>query len=93
MSHEESVLALASLVLEAAALSEALLDGDLEEARFRAELVAGLAHTQGLPAIQRAALAVVNRLGNAGDPPRNGYAKAVQDLSVELDGTMARLRR
>jgi hypothetical protein len=92
MSREDSVLDVAGLVLDATALSEALLDGDLQESRFRADAIAGNAYRLGMSAVHTAALAVVNRLGSDGDPPKNGYAKAVHDLSLELDDAMGRLQ-
>lgn len=92
MPQEGSILDVAVLVLDAAALSEALLDGDLQESRFRANLIEAFARVHDLPAIQKAAHAVVNRLGKTGEMPKNGYAKAVQELSIELDKDLTRLR-
>lgn len=91
MPHDGSTQEVADLALDAAALNEAFLSGDLLESRFRAGLIAGSALAHGLTGIHKAALAVVNRLGNSGDSPKNGCAKAMQDLSVELDDAMMRL--
>ncbi|WP_156108772.1 MULTISPECIES: hypothetical protein [Luteibacter] len=87
MSDEGFALDVEALVLDAVALNEALLDGDLQESRFRANLIEAVARAGGLPALQKAAQAVINRLGKEGETPKNGYAKAVQDLSVELSKT------
>lgn len=91
MSNEQSILELGSLLMEAAALSEALLEGDPQESRFRADLIAGNARRLGISAAHTAALAVVDRLGAADDFPKNGYARALQDLSRELDEAMVRV--
>lgn len=58
MSNEHSILEVGGLLMEAAALSEALLEGDLQESRFRADLIAGNARRLHRPSVHTAALAV-----------------------------------
>lgn len=92
MPPKASIPEVAELVMDARALSEALLEGDVQESRFRAGLILGNASLLGLSSVHKAALALVDRLGVSGEVPKNGYAKAVQDLSVKLDEVMAGLR-
>jgi hypothetical protein len=83
-SHAATIVDVAGLVIDAAALSEALLAGDLSEARFRAALVASCSEQCGLDGVQVAAFEVVRLLGAPGQPPLPGYAQAVLALSDEL---------
>ena len=87
MTHpdEESILENARLILDAVALSEAMLAGDVEEARFRAQLIAIRAPAMRRPTLLAAARRVVDSLGTSGHAMRAGYAEAIDDLSLEID--------
>lgn len=63
MTNGDAILQHAEIIVEAVALSQAMLDGDLQEARFRARLIATKADMAGLGAVGRAAGRVVDRLG------------------------------
>lgn len=82
---ESSVLRLASLIREATALGQAILDADGEEARFRAERVASHASEEGLTAVTHAAMVVIDCLGKGTGPVGHGCGQAFRDLSVALD--------
>ena len=93
MPNEEAILEVAGLLVEGVAVSEALLAGDVLEARFRARLVADHASIHGLPRVEAKAFEVVRLLGEGDHPPLPGYAQAVVDLSEELDRVIALLRQ
>jgi len=93
MQDEQAILEIAGLIVDGVAVSEALLAGDLEEARFRAHMVADHASLHGLPRVEAKAFEVVRLLGEANHPPQSGYAEAVMDLSEELDRVIALLRQ
>jgi hypothetical protein len=92
MPNEQAILEVAGLLVDGVAVSEALLAGDLVEARFRAHLVADGASIHGMPRVEARAFEVVRLLGENNDPPHPGYAEAVVDLSEELDRVIALLR-
>jgi hypothetical protein len=92
MPDEEAILEVAALIVDGVAVSEALLAGDIVEARFRAQMVANYANAHGMHAVQTAAVKVVRLLGDGSHPPLPGYAQAVLDLSEALDRALARLR-
>jgi uncharacterized Ntn-hydrolase superfamily protein len=92
MPDEEAILEVAALIVDGVAVSEALLAGDVVEARFRAQMVAAHAHGHGMRGVQAAAVKVVRLLGDGSHPPLPGYAQAVLDLSEALDRVLARLR-
>lgn len=92
MPNEEAILEVAGLLVDGVAVSEALLAGDVVEARFRARLVADYAATYGMTHVHVAAAEVVRLLGNADHPPVADYARAVLDLSRELDQALVLLR-
>jgi len=91
MPNEQAVLDVAGLLSDSRALSEAVLAGDLQEARFRARLAAGRAGVQVMKKVEVTASELVRLLGHAGQPPLPGYAQAVLDLSAELDEAMTAL--
>lgn len=88
MSHDGAVLDLAGLTIDGVALSDALLSGDLSEARFRATLIARHASGPALRDVRAAAVEVVRLLGEPGNPPTAGYALAILELSGALDRTL-----
>jgi hypothetical protein len=91
MPNEEAILEIAGLIVDGVAVSEALLAGDLVEARFRSSLVAGQASLYGMSRVEVRAFEVVRLLGDANHPPLPGYAEAVLKLSEELDRVLTLL--
>jgi hypothetical protein len=85
MTDEQAILEIAGLIVDGVAVSEALIAGDLQEARFRAHMVADHASIHGLPRVEAIAFEVVRLLGEGNRPPLPGYAEAIDDLSEELD--------
>jgi hypothetical protein len=84
-NDESAILQHAEIIVEAVALSQAMLDGDLQEARFRARLIATNADSAGSGDIGRAAGRVVDFLGRGSTAPRPGYGQAIEALSVAID--------
>jgi hypothetical protein len=93
MPNERAILEVAGLLVDGVAVSEALLAGDLVEARFRARLVADSASLHGMPRVEARAFEVVRLLGESNHPPLPGYAEAIVSLSEELDRVIALLRQ
>jgi hypothetical protein len=89
MPNEQAILEVAGLTADGVALSEALLGGDLTEARFRAHLIARRASAPHLCDVQEAAMHVVRLLGAPDKQPNKGYALAVMELSGALDQALA----
>ncbi|WP_213948320.1 hypothetical protein [Luteibacter sp. dw_328] len=81
MQNEEAILEVAGLLVDGVAVSEALLAGDVVEARFRARLVADGARLHGMPRVEARAFEVVRLLGEGHRPPLPGYAEAIVKLS------------
>lgn len=92
MQDEQAVLEAAELLIEAVALSEALLDGDLTEARFRAGQLVEKPAVATNPDLRASARRVVSLLGAPGSHPLPGYADAVVDLTDRLEQTASFLR-
>ncbi|SFW28267.1 hypothetical protein [Luteibacter sp. UNCMF366Tsu5.1] len=92
MIEDDAVLDAADLLLDAVALSEALLDGDLSEARFRARPLATKASAAGYAEVHAAAVQVVDLLGLPGHRPQAGYAAAVVTSSATVEQAAAFLR-
>jgi len=88
LQHEESFLDLAGLIIDGVALSEALLGGDLSEARFRAKLIVSHSMGEHLAGVRLAAAEVLRLLGAPGQPPLPDCALAVLELSGALDDAM-----
>ncbi|HEY4293064.1 hypothetical protein [Luteibacter sp.] len=65
MPNEQAILEVAGLLVDGVAVSEALLTGDLVEARFRARLVADGASLHGMPRVEAKAFNVVRPLEDA----------------------------
>lgn len=72
------------LTLEAVAMGDAALCGEMDEARFRADLIARSAIAENLPDVAEAALDVVVLLGTTGSLPQPGYGDAVLRLARVL---------
>lgn len=85
MPDEDAILQHAEIILEAVALSEAMLDKDIVEARFRAGRVHSLAVAAGFPEVADAALHVFDRLGGGAELPADGCGKAIDALSIAID--------
>jgi hypothetical protein len=84
--NEDFILHHTEIIVEAVALSQAMLDGDLQEARFRARLIATTADIGGLGDVGRAAGCVVELLGRGSMATRPGYGQAIEALSVAITG-------
>lgn len=83
--REDIALLYAELIAEAQALGGALLDGDADEARFRAALIAGLARTRDLSGISLLADDLEERLTQRRDRPAIGVGASYERLSRALD--------
>jgi hypothetical protein len=81
----ESLLAVAEIVRDSAAMNEAVLAGDYDEARFRAQLVVAKADAAGHQDVVLAAAFVVDRLGPLGSVPRAGFAAGMLRIAEALD--------
>nr|WP_063572197.1 hypothetical protein [Luteibacter rhizovicinus] len=92
MPDEQAILDVAGLTMDGVALSDALLAGDLSEARFRAHLIACHVSTPSLSGVQAAAVDVLRLLGKSGTLPVAGYALAVLELSGSLDRALTLMR-
>jgi len=88
--HEQMILDFAAVVAEAAAVSNAALAGDLDEARFRANLLASRADNAGLSKVAAAAADLVLTFGPAGTEPRSGYGANLIRVADELDAAAPR---
>lgn len=75
------VLLLAELSLEGAAMNEAALARDWEEARFRAALLGARATEAKLTNIAAMARVVETALGEPGSEPGEGYGEAMLQLA------------
>lgn len=91
MPDEDAILQHAEIIIEAVALSRAMLDRDIIEARFRARLVRSLAAEAGLANVANAAQSVVVLLGDGPDSPAAGYGEVIKALSVAIDEAQANL--
>lgn len=80
-----TILQHAEIILEAVALSEAMLERDVVEARFRSSRVHALAVEAGFPDVVRAALHVMDRLGDADKLPAHSCGQAIDALSIAID--------
>lgn len=82
---KDSVLQRAGIILNAVALSQAVLYGDLAEARFRASLVASHANEAGLAIVEKAAVNVMVILSPAKGLAAVGIGPAIERLSTAID--------
>lgn len=87
INHEDRILAIAELNLEATALGEAALARDWTEARFRATRINTLAFQFGSQKVAQAARDVTRALGPEGRMPLPGYGAAV-DASSQAIGKL-----
>lgn len=85
MPDEDAILQHAEIILEAVALSEAMLERDIVEARFRASRVHSLAVAAGISEVAHAARHVVDRLGDEVAWPAHRCGKAIDKLSIAID--------
>jgi hypothetical protein len=72
---------------EAAAMGDAALAGDFDEARFRASLIIETADAAGLVDVVLAAARTLDQLGPAGGTPKRGYGTAILLLADRLAST------
>jgi hypothetical protein len=84
-SRKNHILDVAALVQEAAAMGDAALALDLDEARFRAQLIAAKADEAGYVDLALAAAHLVVVLGPVGTTPSPGYGAGVLRVANELD--------
>ncbi|MGY3232997.1 hypothetical protein ACVWWJ_004481 [Luteibacter sp. HA06] len=84
-SNADAILTHAAVVQEAAAASDALLTGDVDEARFRIHLLVAKADIAGFEQVSRAAALLLARLGAPGNVPGTGYGACLIKLADELD--------
>jgi hypothetical protein len=84
-AYEETILAVAEIVRDSAAMGDAALAGDFDEARFRAELIAGKADAGGYIDLVLAAAHLLTVLGPFGAPPSPGYGAGILRIANELD--------
>lgn len=82
--RENHILDVAALVREAAAMGDAALALDLDEARFRAQLIAGKADAAGYVDLALAAAHLVVVLGPAGTSPSPGYGAGMLRVADQL---------
>lgn len=73
------------LTLEARACSLAVIEGDFDEARFRASVVVAKALKLDQPDVVTPAAATVRALGPAGHPPGSGYGAHILAMARALD--------
>jgi hypothetical protein len=81
----ETVLTRNRLAQDASAIGRAMLEGDIEEARFRAYLLRSQAGELGLEDVEKAALLVVVMLPSDASPPKRGIGRAMLRLCDTLD--------
>ncbi|WP_036114667.1 MULTISPECIES: hypothetical protein [Luteibacter] len=84
-SRESPILDVAVLVSEAAAMGDAALEKDMDEARFRAQLIAAKADLAGYVDLAIAAAHLVAVLGPVGTTPGPGYGAGILRVADELD--------
>ncbi|QDE39851.1 hypothetical protein FIV34_11835 [Luteibacter pinisoli] len=81
-------LPLAPIIQEAVAIIEAVLDGDLDEARFRTCLITTLSLCRDLPDVGHAAGELFGLLGPPGSTPDRRFVAAIRTLSEAIDRAM-----
>jgi len=84
-SNADAILTHAAVVQEAAAASDALLTGDVDEARFRIHLLVAKADIAGFEEVSRAAALLLATLGAPGNVPGTGYGACLINLADKLD--------
>jgi hypothetical protein len=81
---DNAILSRAQLALDATAIGQAMLDGDMEEARFRAHFLRSQASDLGLDDVANAALRVITFLPPEEQLPRRGIGVALLHLCDTL---------
>ncbi|WP_213947468.1 hypothetical protein [Luteibacter sp. dw_328] len=84
-SREYNILSIAALVREAADMNDAALASDLDEARFRAQLIAARADEVGYVDLALAAAHLVVILGPDGTTPLPGYGAGMLRVANALE--------
>jgi hypothetical protein len=84
-TNEESILAVAEIVRDSAAMNDAALAGDLDEARFRVQLIVAKADAGGHMDLVLAAGHLLHMLGPTGTTPLPGYGAGMLRIANELD--------
>ena len=84
-AREDKILDVAALVREAADMNDAALASDLDEARFRAQLIAAKADAAGYVDLALAAAHLVVILGSLGTTPSPGYGAGMLRVANELE--------
>lgn len=83
--NESTILRLASIIQDAVALGQAVLDGDAAEARLRADQVFLHASEARLDGVAHAALIVIDCLRPVGHSTGQTCGSAIKALSIEID--------
>jgi hypothetical protein len=83
--NEDAILTIAEIVRDAAAMDDAALASDFDEARFRALLIAAKADERGYVDLALAAAHLVQVLGPVGSTPRAGYGAGMLRIAYALD--------
>jgi hypothetical protein len=83
--REYEILLVAGLVREAAAMGDAALTSDINEARFRAQLIATQANEAGYIDVALEATRLLSLLGPVGTAPSPGYGAAMLRMADALD--------
>jgi hypothetical protein len=81
----DAVLAVAEIVRDSAAMNDAALAGDFDEARFRAQLIVAKADAGGHVNLVLAAGHLLTILGPIGTTPLSGYGAGMLRIANELD--------
>lgn len=84
MIDQETVHRFAQLNVEAMAMNDAALADDLDEARFRAQLIRADAEALGLPELVAVAEDILALLRPPGTEPLPGYGRAMLRLATVL---------
>jgi hypothetical protein len=82
---KETVLSRDRLARDVSAIGRAMIEGDMEEARFRAYLLRSQACDLGLEDVEKAALMVVVMLPPNETSPKRGIGRAMLRLCETLD--------
>lgn len=82
---ESSILHLTGIIQDAVPLSQAVLDGDVAEARMCADRVAVQACAGGLAGVAHTTLLVIDCLSRADHATEDGCGSGIEALSVEID--------
>jgi len=85
-AEDINTMGMVEVVLHGVAIDDAFVAGDLDEARYRCQLVAWKANDLDLPGPARAANELKRLLGPEGSEPHPHSSAAVKRLSREIDG-------